>query len=187
MADETEVVDQAEPETEQQDTEQVEPQEQQDRAAEIEARYKKEIAGLNRKISELEKARKDTEQAGMTEAEKLKARLDEMDRNLSEQRTIALREQIAHRSGLDPEDMDLITASDEETITAQVNRILAIREKAKVEERKEYDRKNGRRVTTSKEHDNLTYADLLNMSEQQLAQLPPGVVDAITERALKKE
>lgn len=188
MADEVEQVDQAEPETEGQDTEQTEQEPKaEDATAEIEARFKKEIAGLNRKISELEKEKRDTEQAGMTEAEKLKARLDEMDRNLAEQRTIALREQIAHRSGLDPEDMDLITGSDEETITAQVNRINAIREKARTEATKKHDRDNGRRVETSKEHDNLTYADLVGMNDQQLAQIPNSVKDAIMDRALKKE
>lgn len=186
MAEEVTVVDQAEPETEQQDTPDEGPQEQ-DRAAEIEARYKKEIAGLNRKISELEKARSETERAGMTELEKLQARLQSMESSLSEQRTIALREQIAHRSGLDPEDMDLISGTDEETITAQVNRLNAIREKARTEAVKEHDRNNGRRITTSKEHDNLTYADLLAMDERQLASVPVSVQDAIMNKALKKE
>jgi len=186
MAEEVEVVDQVEPETEPQEAPDEQPQQDND-AADIEARYKKEIAGLNRKISELEKSRKETERAGMTELEKLQARLQEMESSLSEQRTIALREQIAHRSGLDPEDMDLISGTDEETITAQVNRIKAIRDKAITEEKKKFDRENGRRVTTSKEHDNLTYADMIGMTEKQLAQIPDSVKDAIMDRALKKE
>ena len=123
----------------------------------------------------------------MTEAQKLQARIQEIERSLSEQRVIALREQIAHRSGLDPEDMDLISGTDEETITAQVNRLNAIRDKARTEAVKEHDRNNGRKVTTSKQHDNLTYADLLAMDERQLAQVPASVQDAIMDRALKKE
>lgn len=184
MAQEVDAVDTAEPEEETQVTE--ETQDEQSGRAE-EERYKKEIAGLNRKISELEKARKETEQAGMTELEKLQARLQDMEKSLSEQRVIALREQIAHRSGLDSEDMDLVTATDEDGITTQVERILAIRDRARTEAVKERDRNNGRRITTSKEQDNLTYADLVGMTDQQLAKIPNAVKDAIMERALNKE
>lgn len=188
MAEERESVDMAEPVTESQVAEDTTDKgEPEDRAADIEARYKKEIAGLNRKVSELEKAKKDAEQAGMTETEKFQARLQEMEQSLAQQRVIALREQIAHRSGLDPEDMDLVTATDEDGITSQVKRIMAIRDRAKTEAVKEYDRNNGRRVTTNKQSDTLTYADLLGMNEQQLAQIPANVQDAIMERALKKE
>lgn len=187
MAQEVDKVVEAEPEAEPQVTEETSEEQQEPDNRALEDRYKKEIAGLNRKISELEKARNETEQAGMTELEKLQARLQEMESSLSEQRVIALREQIAHRSGLDPEDMDLVTAMDEDGITAQVNRIIAIRDRAKTEAVKEHDRNNGRRVTSSKEHDNLTYADLANMTDQQLAKIPDSVKDAIMERALHKE
>ena len=94
--------------------------------AEIEKRHKAELAGLNRKVSELEKAKQSIELSKMTEEERAakERELFEADRKkFDAERAEYRRLSAVANEGLSPEFAKLISATDPDEITAQVKMI----------------------------------------------------------------
>lgn len=185
MADEK-VIETNEPETERTDeTGEVDGQDAKFEAlkADLEKKYKAEIAGLNRKVSELAQAKAETENAGKSELQKVQEQIAAITREREELRVAALRERLAHAGGLDPEDVELLTGMDEESILRQVDRLKAKADRAAAEAIKKYDRDNGRTVTGPTKTDALTYDKLNSMTSEQLRQIPQEVIEEITRKA----
>lgn len=151
--------------------------------ADLEKKYKTEIAGLNRKVTELTQAKAEAENTGKSELEKVQEQISEITREREDLRVAALRERLAHAGGLDPEDVELLTGTDEDAIQKQVDRLKAKAEKAAAEALKKYDRDNGRTVTGPTKTDGLTYDKLQGMTSEQLRQIPPEVIAEITQKA----
>ena len=94
--------------------------------AEIEKRHKAELAGLNRKVSELEKAKQSIELSKMTEEERAakEREIFDHDRKLFDKERAEYRRLSAvANAGLSPDIAELITATEPEDIQAQVKRI----------------------------------------------------------------
>ena len=94
--------------------------------AEIEKRHKAELAGLNRKVSELEKAKQSIELSKMTEEERAakERELFEADRKkFDAERAEYRRLSAVANEGLSPEFAKLISATEPDDITAQVKMI----------------------------------------------------------------
>lgn len=91
--------------------------------SEAERLYRAELAGLNRKISELEKKNQESELAKLSEVERAKeeARLAQVDRDKFIAQTIELKKTTAVlNEGLSPDFAKFISGSDDEEIRAQV-------------------------------------------------------------------
>lgn len=67
----------------------------------IEAKYKNEISGLNRKVTELTKEKEETEKSKLSEVEKLRIEQDAINKRLAEADAKALKMQAIAESGLD--------------------------------------------------------------------------------------
>lgn len=94
--------------------------------AEIEKRHKAELAGLNRKVSELEKAKQSIELSKMTEEERAakEREIFEADRKRFDMERAEYRRLSAvANEGLSPEFAKLISATEPDDITAQVKMI----------------------------------------------------------------
>lgn len=90
---------------------------------ETEKRYRAELAGLNRKISELEKANKDKELEKLSETERAKeeARIAQEERDKYIAETVELKKTTAVlNEGLSKDFAQFITGKDDESIKAQI-------------------------------------------------------------------
>ena len=151
-----------------------------------ESEAKKEIAGLNRKVSELTQAKKDAEDAGKSELQKLQERMDEIDREKAELRMVALREKAARTAGLDPKYDHLITGTDEQSIGKSVELLVQFKQEAVTEATKKHDRENGRTVSGPARDAPTSYDRLQEMSEDQLKSMNPRDIARIIEEAAGK-
>ena len=91
--------------------------------AEIEERHKKELAGLNRKVSELEKVKQTLEMSKMSEEEraaKERELFDNERKKFDMERAEYRRLSAVASEGLAPEFAKLISATDPDEIVAQV-------------------------------------------------------------------
>jgi hypothetical protein len=170
------------------------------------AEMKKEIAGLNRKVSTVEKEKaeikaeyekkiQEYETAKMNDQEKAayevklaKEEAEKERRDAKEFRLERIRLKALIEAGLDMNDAPLIGGASEEEIIERVKQLkdrveslAAARVEAEVKKRFDAAGKPG---GGDKSNTNLTYADLLKMTDEQIKQLPPGTVDTVTNAAL---
>jgi hypothetical protein len=142
---------------------------------------KKELAGLNRKISELEKASLTEKEKEEREKEEARQEAEQAKQEALQYRTQLAREKMIYESGLKPDDSLLINAPDEEGIQKQVEYLKQRDEALLAEERKkwELERSKTRAPSSGGNSGNLTYEDLMKMSEEELQKLPPGFTEKI--------
>lgn len=155
---------------------------------EVEERYKKEISGLNRRNSDLEKKLEQEQLKGKSEAEKIEIErqraIEEAAAAKSEAeqyRIGLLREKLIHEAGLTPNDSVLITAPDEDGIKKQVDYLKQhdkeVADRAVETVRKEWF--GGGKPNAGNTDKKLTYDDLVKMPEEELQKLPAKFTEQI--------
>lgn len=161
--------------------------------AELSAEYKKEIAGLNRRNSELERERDELAKEKMGTEERLEYERQQTEaarRGYEEMQASLLRRDIASEFELSSEAASFLTGSDEETIRQNAERLKATIDK---ETQKGVDQEVTRRFGSAKKPQGgepatkPTYAELVNMSKEEFAQVSKSVVDEVMEQEMKKE
>jgi hypothetical protein len=158
-------------------------------AKDIESRFKKEISGLNRRNSELEKELEEARKKEMSKEERLefeRKKVEQMQSELTETRAGLLRSNIAAETGLGSKAIEFLTGSDEETIRDRAAKLKALidlasetKTKAEIEQRF----KSSPRPAGGSPSGELTYEDILGMDEDQLSKFNPKEIAAIINKA----
>lgn len=180
------------------DEEKVEPQEQPETKkadfdpeafkAEIAKEFKKEIAGLNRRNSELEKELEETKKKEMSQEEVLefeRKKLEAAHAELAETRAGLLRSNIAAETGLVPEAISFLTATDEEGIRLQSEKLKALIDSASERmTRDEIEKrfKDSPKPTAGTAGGEMSQQEFLQMTDEQLQALGAKKVAELTRK-----
>jgi len=153
----------------------------------LEAKYKAEIAGRDRKIAELQTQR-------MSEGERREAELKETRDLILEEKALRVKAEnrgiardLLTEAGIKgtPQILDDLVKSDAEQTKESVSRYIEDRKAARAEWEREHDAANGRTVTGPRKVEGLTWDKLSQMSDAELLTVPPELVAKITQEAAK--
>jgi len=160
---------------------------------EMQERFKKETSGLNRRNSELERKLEEAEKEKMSEQERLEYEKKQWEterekarQEAEEYRIGLLREKKVHEAGLGPEAVDLLTGKDEESIDKQIayfKTLVDKRVKEQLEQEISQRFPNRQKPKAGGDSGELTYEDMMNMSEDEVKALGTEKVNEIVQKA----
>ena len=152
-------------------------------------KYKKEVAGLNRKVSELEKERMTDEERLEAERRERETAVENAKRQVKDYELQLARAKAFNDKGVKSEIYDAAakiagaeSADDVYSATEELAKSINDLVQGGVEEFKNERAKNAYVPQSGGDADTLTRADVLKMSEEQIAAIPGDKLDAAMKR-----